>query len=104
MEGEVQQRQLFTDAENETKSISETAVSGGRLRQLIDQQDYKCGLSGVDLSPQCSSLDHRRPLSLGGKHAMQNVEWVHPIINKMKGTLTREEFILWCSRVAQWNG
>jgi len=98
MEVQVQQYRKQSEAENETQE----GLTGQALYRLIESQGYRCGLSGVEISPKHSSLDHKTPVVDGGEHVISNVEWVHPVINRMKGTMTREEFIRWCNRVSNW--
>lgn len=98
MEPEVCELVLEQQAENEKK------VTPAKLLRMIELQEFRCALSGVQLTPSDSSLDHKTPLSKGGSHTICNVEFVHPVINRMKGTLTREEFVSWCRKVAQWQG
>lgn len=79
-------------------------ISGGKLRQLVEAQEFRCALSGVELTPEVAEADHIDPLCNGGTNTMENMQIVHATINTMKGTLTQEEFIGWCKRVAGWTG
>lgn len=74
------------------------------LLELIKQQDHRCALSGVALTPQDATLDHKIPISKGGTHDRSNVHWVHKDVNAAKGTMTKEEFLAMCQRVVHWNG
>lgn len=79
------------------------------LEQLLINQNFKCSLSGLPLSLSLgfstpkdrqfhtASLD-RIDSSIG--YVEGNVQWVHKIINYMKGTLTQEEFINYCKCVS----
>jgi len=75
-------------------------VTAASLYDRVVAVDYRCELSGVKLKPEVCSLDHKTPLSRGGEHSMQNVAIVHPVVNRMKNTMTTEEFIHWCKLVA----
>jgi len=79
-------------------------VSGKGLMRMLQEQEYRCALSGEKLTPKAASLDHITPLSKGGQHVMSNVQIVSKAMNKMKGTMTQQEFIAVCKKVAQWNG
>jgi hypothetical protein len=77
---------------------------------LFIHQDRKCALSGVPLSfgrsthdraNQTASLD-RIDSDLG--YVEGNVQWVHKVLNKMKGTMCASEFIKFCKKVAEYNG
>lgn len=85
------------EATNKQEGREVTAAS---LHARVVAMDYRCELSGVKLKPEVCSLDHKTPLSRGGEHSMQNVAIVHPVVNRMKNTMTTEEFIHWCKLVA----
>lgn len=75
-------------------------VSTTDLRQLVEQQDYKCWLTGVDLTPRLSALDHKTSRTNGGDHDVQNLCILHPAVNIAKGSLNAEQFIHICHLVA----
>jgi hypothetical protein len=88
-------RQLLGDLEQ--------GVTQSFLVKLIEKQGYRCAISGAELTPEIASLDHVVPVSKGGEHAVDNVVWVHAEINRMKGQLSIEEFVSWCSKVVRYN-
>lgn len=88
----------------ENAKESDDAITAAKLMRQLHQAGYRCALSGVSLTPKMSSLDHSIPLSKGGGHVMGNVKFVHPVINRMKGEMTDQEFIDWCRHVVQWTG
>jgi hypothetical protein len=68
--------------------------------QLFETQGRKCALSGVPLSfssPKSASLD-RKDSKLG--YTLNNVQWLHKEINRMKGVLGDSEFVAWCKLVS----
>ena len=75
-------------------------VSTTDLRNLAEQQDYKCWLTGVELTPRLSSLDHKKARSNGGEHDIENLCILHPVINAAKGSLNVEQFVHICHLVA----
>lgn len=75
-----------------------------RIRALLEQQEYRCALTGLPLEPDDANLDHTVPIASGGKHEMGNVQVVHKVINRMKSTLPQEEFIQWCRLVVKHCG
>jgi 5-methylcytosine-specific restriction endonuclease McrA len=81
---------------------SDDKVTGARLLTMIENQEYRCALSGIELEPDTAVLDHKIPRKRGGKHELSNVWWLHRDVNRAKGTMTVDEFRLMCSRVAQW--
>lgn len=69
--------------------------------ELFIKQDRKCSLTGLDIGFDykkiTASLD-RIDSSLG--YNMNNIQWVHKNINKMKNTFSQTEFIHFCTLVA----
>lgn len=68
---------------------------------MLEAQDYKCALTGRDLSPDSASVDHIIPLSCGGTNTIDNVHIVHSVVNQAKGTMTVDEFVAMCREVIQ---
>lgn len=40
-------------------------------------------------------------LNDGGKHEVENLQCVHPLVNKAKGTMGNDQFIAMCKAVAE---
>jgi hypothetical protein len=72
------------------------------LMGKIKAQNYRCALSGVKLIPSKAEVDHIVPLSKGGSNSIDNLQWVHKVINRMKGNMSQDDFIRLCSKVATW--
>jgi hypothetical protein len=83
-------------------AIEQAKLNRSYLVALIEEQGYRCKLSGIELTPDTASLDHIIPVSKGGEHCVGNVAWVHEEINRMKGQLSVEEFIALCLKVVQY--
>lgn len=75
-------------------------VSSKKLLRRLELQGYKCALTGVVLTPQNVELDHIKALDDGGADDMTNVQLVHATVNKMKRTMSQEDFVHWCKQVA----
>lgn len=73
------------------------------LRELIEMQRYRCALSGAQLTPENAQIDHIHPVKQGGDHSIDNLQWVHERVNRIKGSMSNEAFIKWCTRVARHN-
>lgn len=71
------------------------------LQQKLEAQQFKCNYSGVELTPQRASLDHKYPRSLGGDDDIENLHVVLPIINRAKGNMNHDQFIAMCHAVAR---
>lgn len=74
------------------------------LKSLIEKQEFRCALSGIELTPETATLDHIIPYSRGGRHRRDNVQWVHDDINTLKGQVEYGRFVELCRLVAAWNG
>lgn len=79
--------------------VKPAAVTAGQVLQLVEQQEFRCALSGQELTPETASLDHILPLSRGGAHALENLWVVDHQVNAAKGTLTADEFLELCRKV-----
>lgn len=103
----------------DTKEMTQTGVNGqttsGRtgssdreshgvnvknLKRMLEMQQYKCALTGWDLTPKTATVDHIHPLSQDGTHTIDNVHIVHTMANRAKGTLSLEQFVQLCRAVA----
>lgn len=78
------------------------------LWDLFIQQDRKCAISGVEIrfSKNCkkdkgtASLD-RKDSTEG--YTINNVQWVHKEVNKIKQNLNENDFIEWCHKISKFN-
>lgn len=76
-------------------------ISASQVMAMVERQNFRCAISGRELTPETASLDHISPLARGGKHEMGNVWVVDHQINTAKGTLSVEEFIALCFDVVR---
>lgn len=88
-----QQGQQRTEA-NEEK------VTGRALERMRLSQGNRCYYSGEELTLENVCVDHKQPISKGGKHLMSNVALCTQRINSMKGTMSENEFISACLSIA----
>lgn len=75
-------------------------VSTDNVLRLLDYQHHRCALTGRELAPESSSLDHIVPIRCGGEHLIENTQVLHSDVNRAKGSLTNAEFIQLCREVA----
>ena len=72
------------------------------LKQLIEKQNYKCFLTGDDISFESDiDLDHIIPITRGGKNKLSNVRWVTRQANRLKNNLTDDELKVLCLKIIQ---
>ena len=90
-------------------------VSIEQVQHLFEKQNAKCALTGINLvfesagkrngqfnrRERTASLD-RIDSSKG--YTLDNIQWVHKIVNIMKQDLSDEKFINWCCKVASHAG
>jgi 5-methylcytosine-specific restriction endonuclease McrA len=75
-------------------------VSTNNVLRLLEYQHYRCALTGRELTPETSALDHIIPIRCGGVHVIENTQVLHSDVNRAKGALTNDEFIRLCREVA----
>ncbi|MBX3452495.1 MAG: HNH endonuclease [Planctomycetaceae bacterium] len=73
--------------------------SPDEILALIERQDFRCALTGERLTPDTTALDHIIPISRNGAHTIENAQVVQKEVNRAKGTLANEEFIVLCRAV-----
>ena len=93
----------IVDAQTNEKKAGR-GVSPRKLMEKFKTQQYRCFFTGIELQREDASIDHVQPISKGGKHEESNLELVHSAINRMKGSMTADEFIAWCVKVAVHSG
>ena len=74
------------------KSITENSPNTKELFTWVQQQkDSYCPYCGQ----KSNSIDHIFPLSKGGKHELDNLEYICNCCNIAKQDKTKEEFLAW---------
>ena len=76
-------------------------ITGKQIMPLDEKQNFRCALSGRELTPQTASLDHIVPLSRDGSHSLKNLWVVDHMVNNAKGSLTVQEFRAMCRDVSR---
>jgi hypothetical protein len=103
LEGMGEQRRVQPAKAGAAEAAAER-LTGKAVYRLVQQQGFRCALSGQELTPASASIDHKTPLCRGGSHTIDNAQVVEAEINRMKGTLTHDEFVRLCVLVARWSG
>lgn len=75
------------------------------LFELFREQDGKCAISGVEITlgsrtTQTASLDR---IDSTKNYDIDNVQWTHKTVNRMKMDTPQEEFLEWCSKIHRAN-
>ena len=73
--------------------------------QLFENQEHRCALSGLLLNFPKDRNPHGGTASLDridsdGDYTLDNVQWVHKDINKLKNAFNQSYFIELCKAVA----
>lgn len=71
------------------------------LCELLEKQDYRCALTGRELTPDDIAVDHIIPISCGGDFSIKNSQLVSKSVNRAKHTMSQEEFITLCRSVSE---
>ena len=79
-------------------------VGIAKLRGLLIYQDFKCALTGRQLTPDNTQGDHKQPVSKGGGADMENLQLVHVDVNQAKGAMDQGDFVKLCCEVAAMLG
>jgi len=97
---EQRQRRREGQSRNRTPTPStEESLQPRSVFQLLEKQRYRCALTGRQLTPDTTCLDHIVPVSRGGKHCLSNAQLLHKETNRAKAALNNEEFIQLCREV-----
>lgn len=72
----------------------------GQVVRKIKESGNRCALSGWSISPQCFELDHIVSMNDGGTDDVDNLQAVHPLVNRAKGTMGNQQFIEMCQAVS----
>lgn len=87
----------------------EVSITPEDLIELLKEQNYRCALSGMPLSCRMvsgvvyhtnGSIDR---INAGGPYSKDNVQIVAAALNNFRTNLSVEEFIGWCSAVAEFH-
>lgn len=70
---------------------------------MLEDQRFKCALSGITLHPETVEVDHILTVQDGGDDSPENLHLLDARVHGMRGTLEIKEFIDLCCRVADWS-
>ncbi|WP_291788994.1 HNH endonuclease [Maribacter sp.] len=83
-EGKALVKAVNQERRSKKRSTSDGTVTGGFIIHLLKEQNYKCAISGKDISNGNYHLDHVIPLSKGGTHTSSNIQLLQPSTNMSK--------------------
>ena len=91
------------------RSHKRTDLTVEQLLEILETQNYKCALSGVDLTCQLekgkinltnASIDR---IEAGGPYKKENVQLVCAVLNSFRKNTPLQEYIWWCKKVSEYN-
>jgi len=92
-------------ADRARHALGRTTISNARLLQAVfERQGGICPYTGRTLTYGTAEIDHVLPRAKGGTDCVDNVEWVHPDVNRAKAALGRDEFLMLCLAVIEHTG
>ena len=84
------------------RDASKPKVGSRSLLRILQRQEYRCALTGRELTPETAVADHIKPVVKGGSHTEENIQVVHASVNTAKATLPPDEFVQMCREVVAW--
>ena len=69
------------------------------LRAILEEQEYKCSITGEELTPENTAFDHIIPLSKGGNSEKNNLQAVERKVNVSKSEMGMQEYVDLCANV-----
>ena len=117
--GEVKTNAVILYKYNQTQNNIPTRTHRGRrnplkfnlsltkIEELYEQQNHQCALSGISIEPDLTKRLQQQNLSIDRIDSFKdyeddNIQLVDKRINMMKGSLSNEEFIELCIKVADF--
>lgn len=71
-----------------------------QLKDIWEKQNRLCPYTNIPLAlGKNTDLDHIIPKSKGGDRGINNVQWTHNIVNRMKWNSTEEEFLDFVTKI-----
>lgn len=71
------------------------------IRKKIEASGRRCALSGWKIDENSFELDHIISIQDGGTDDVDNLQAVHPLVNRAKGTMGNQQFIDLCRAVVK---
>jgi len=71
---------------------------------LLDKQEYRCGLSNRELTPENTDAEHIVPLDSGGTHTPDNIYLIVRDAARLKRHLTEVQVIELCYDILKTRG
>ncbi|TGL76902.1 HNH endonuclease [Leptospira jelokensis] len=76
-------------------------LRAGHIRKLLNDQNFRCFISGLELTYENVEIEHIIPLSKGGKHELTNLCLIDKSLKELKRFKTKEEIIKLCKIILE---
>ena len=86
------------------KRLEKFVFRAHHFYELLEKQEYKCAITGRELTPENTTAEHITPLRSGGKHGLDNIYLVDDKASKIKRYLTEDEVINLASDIIATRG
>lgn len=73
-----------------------------QLLEKLNEQGFRCAITGRELTPPTCEPDHIISRANGGSDTIDNLQWIHVSVNRAKGSAELSEFVAMCCDVADW--
>lgn len=93
----------FKTFASQHRSRTKQKVSALQLWHIAHKQHLICPYSGLKLTKETMSLDHIIPLGKAGSHTIENIQFVHRLVNHMKWDSSHEDFMTMCKRIVDYS-
>ena len=74
------------------------------LREILEEQNFLCALTGDNLTPDNTTFDHIKPLSKGGSSLKENLQAVTKQSNLCKSNQEMQDFLDLCYKILKFKG
>ncbi|MCB1175841.1 MAG: hypothetical protein KDK39_19860 [Leptospiraceae bacterium] len=72
--------------------------------ELLENQAYRCALTGRELTPENTTAEHIIPLRTHGEHRYDNIYLVDEQVSKIKRYLTDEDVVELAAEIIETRG
>lgn len=77
----------------ETKAKSTYKFMAKDFYEMLEKQEYRCPLTGRELTPDTTTAEHRIPLHDGGNHEKDNIYLINKEVGRIKRYMTEAEVL-----------
>jgi hypothetical protein len=76
--------------------IKKQTIRSNDLYALLEKQNYRCALTGRELTPEITDAEHIVPLDAGGEHTPDNIYLIIKDAARLKRYLSEPDLMQLC--------